>query len=256
MIYVTGDTHGTDFTRLSMKNWPEQRMLNENDYLIITGDFGIPFGARELDENGNIINRECLYWIKWLREKPYTILFVDGNHDNHDYWNSQSIHSWHGGRVHYLPGGNNKIIHLMRGEVFEIDDKKLFTFGGAASHDVEPDYSCFPKWKGRKEGIDWWRDEVASQNDINRAYTALEKHNYTVDYIITHTPPRSFIEKHIKERLFDDTTAKFLDEIKSKVEYRKWFCGHVHKNIEDTRNHIYSLYRYVYPIYTYNMFDE
>ena len=28
------------------------------------------------------------------------------------------------------------MIHLMRGQIFEIDGKSIFTFGGASSHDI------------------------------------------------------------------------------------------------------------------------
>ena len=30
----------------------------------------------------------------------------------------------------------DSVIHLMRGEIYDIDDKKFFTFGGARSHDI------------------------------------------------------------------------------------------------------------------------
>ena len=30
-----------------------------------------------------------------------------------------------------------QILHLMRGEIFNIDNKSFFTFGGAKSHDIQ-----------------------------------------------------------------------------------------------------------------------
>ena len=39
MIFITGDTHG-DFTRFSSENFPEQKRMNKEDFVIICGDFG------------------------------------------------------------------------------------------------------------------------------------------------------------------------------------------------------------------------
>ncbi len=44
MIYATGDTHGEmSINRLSHKKWDEGKNLSKNDYVIITGDFGLVF---------------------------------------------------------------------------------------------------------------------------------------------------------------------------------------------------------------------
>lgn len=39
MMYVTGDCHA-DFSRFSTDNFPEQKNLTKDDYIIICGDFG------------------------------------------------------------------------------------------------------------------------------------------------------------------------------------------------------------------------
>ena len=42
MIYLTGDTHiPIDISKLNTKNFPEQKNLTRNDYIIIIGDFGL-----------------------------------------------------------------------------------------------------------------------------------------------------------------------------------------------------------------------
>ena len=87
MIYITGDTHGA-FQRLSTKNFPEQREMTKDDYLIICGDFGLIWdvGAESKEEK---------YWLKWFEEKPFTLLFIDGNHENYDLLNSIPHHKNH-----------------------------------------------------------------------------------------------------------------------------------------------------------------
>ena len=42
MIFVTGDTHGEP-KRLNTANFPEQKELCREDYVIICGDFGLVF---------------------------------------------------------------------------------------------------------------------------------------------------------------------------------------------------------------------
>ena len=39
MIYITGDTHG-GFQRFTTGNFPQQKQMGRNDYVIICGDFG------------------------------------------------------------------------------------------------------------------------------------------------------------------------------------------------------------------------
>lgn len=74
MIYVTGDIHGeVDISKLNTQNFSQAK---EGDYLIICGDFGLIWDIKPSK------NEE--YWLKWLSKKPWTTLFVDGNHENFD----------------------------------------------------------------------------------------------------------------------------------------------------------------------------
>jgi predicted phosphodiesterase len=91
---------------------------SENDYLIVCGDFGYIF----LNDD-----REKAF-LDYLETKPYTICFVDGNHENFPVIYSYPKELWHGGYIHRI---RKNILHLMRGQVFEIEGKKIFTFGGA-----------------------------------------------------------------------------------------------------------------------------
>lgn len=40
MIYITGDTHGEFGRRFNTQNFPEQKPMTKDDYVIICGDFG------------------------------------------------------------------------------------------------------------------------------------------------------------------------------------------------------------------------
>lgn len=123
MILITGDIHGShDISKLGDDNKVLFRNLTKSDYLIICGDFGLVWDNSEEDRR----------WRKWLNQRNYTTLFVDGNHENFDLLNNHPVQQWHGGKVHRI---SDSIIHLMRGQVFEIDGKSFFTMGGAESHD-------------------------------------------------------------------------------------------------------------------------
>ena len=82
MIYITGDTHG-GFQRFGSKYFPQQTQMGRNDYMIICGDFGGLWDGGQKDQ----------HWLDWLAEKPFTTLFVDGNHENFDLLNALLITS-------------------------------------------------------------------------------------------------------------------------------------------------------------------
>ena len=123
MIYITGDTHG-GFQRFTTDNFPQQKKMGRDDYAVVAGDFGGVWDGSP---------REA-YWLDWLEKKPFTTLFVDGNHENFEKLNALPVHTWHGGRVHYV---RPHVIHLMRGQMYNIEGHTFFTMGGAQSHDIE-----------------------------------------------------------------------------------------------------------------------
>ena len=96
--------------------------FSEDDYRIILGDLQVCGFDRESEKE----TRETLCNL------PVTVLFIDGNHENFDKLNAYPVDEWNGGKVHIM---ENNIIHLMRGQVFDIDGTTFFTFGGAASID-------------------------------------------------------------------------------------------------------------------------
>lgn len=213
MIYITGDTHiPTDISKLNSKKFPVQKELTKNDYLIICGDFG------GLWDNSN----EEKYWIKWLSHKNFTTLFIDGNHENFNMLSQLPCVDFCGGKAHMVA---NDIYHLMRGEIYTIDNKKIFTLGGANSHDK--DY--------RKEGINWWKEELPNDTELTYAKDNLANHDYNVDYVITHCAPSS-IHSEISNYPKDNLT-EFLEFVNSKLNFKKWFFGHYHIDKDITDKH-------------------
>ena len=184
MIHITGDTH-SDFTRFSTDKFPIQKEMAKNDYVIICGDFGGVW-------NYLVESTYEKYWLDWLNEKKFTTLFVDGNHENFTRLYNYPVEEWHGGKVHKI---RDSVLHLMRGEIFDIDNKKFFTFGGAKSHDIQEGILNLDEeekiYAYRKRGAffrirdySWWDLELPTQDEMKNGINNLEKVNYKVDYII------------------------------------------------------------------------
>lgn len=125
-IYVTGDIHAEP-DRFNTENFPEQKELTRDDYMIICGDFGLVWAEDKESKREKQL-------LDWLEDRPYTTLFADGNHENFTRLNAFPVEEWHGGRVHKI---REHVIHLLRGEMFDLDGKKLFAFGGARTHDID-----------------------------------------------------------------------------------------------------------------------
>ena len=162
-VYVTGDIHGgVDMQKL--RDWDLGDSLTSDDYLIIAGDFGFPwdFSAEECAD------------IAWMESRPYTVLFVDGNHERFDHWAERPMEPWHGGLTQRL-SDTSSIRRLMRGEVFELDGKTVFTMGGATS--VDRAY--------RIPYSSWWPQELPDERDFDDARARLDgrlrHHPYLLD---------------------------------------------------------------------------
>lgn len=236
MIYITGDTHGqNDISKLFPVSFPDGKDLTRDDYVIICGDFGGVWYGDERDDMR----------LSFYEEKKYTVLFVDGNHENFEALNRYPVSEWNGGKVHII---RPNIIHLMRGQIFTIEKKTFFTFGGGISID-----KC-----RRMPYVSWWPEEEPSTAEINEAFNNLEQINYKVDYVITHAAPESIMRNDLCKihpmLMVDCATEKLLNEIYQKLDFKMWFCGHYHMDSWIHSCKLQVLYNYVikladgYPI--------
>ena len=229
-VFITGDTHG-DFTRFKKEIFYEQAELTKDDCVIITGDFGSVWDGNPKEQRQ----------LNWLEAKPFTTLFVSGNHENFDLLAEYPTEDWHGGKVQRI---RPSVIHLLRGQVYDIQGKTFFTMGGGSSHDIsggilEPDD---PQFKRKRRMLDhsgalyrvnhrsWWKEELPSEGEYQTARASLEEHGWRVDYIVTHCGPTSVQDE--SSGRFDNAAhlADFLDEVAQRCEFRNWFLGHYHVN--------------------------
>ena len=213
-IGITGDVHGD----LGFKSIFKARKL-ELDILIITGDFGYIWDGRNKEQKR----------LDYLDKIGIQVLFCDGNHENFNVLNSYPITEMYGGRVHKI---RDNIIHLMRGEIYNIDSKSFFIFGGANSTDKE--------W--RIENKTWWKEEMPSEMERLYGLANLDAHNNKVDYIITHTCyPSALIKVGGQYRV--DELSDYLNQIKVTVDYKYWWFGHMHNDFKIIDDNTRCLYR-------------
>lgn len=176
----------------------------------------------------------------WLASFPCDILFIDGNHDNHAFWAEQPTERWNGGLIQRLPEAPN-VIHLMRGEYYTIDDMTVWCMGGAES--IDKIY--------RTEGVTWWREETPSTKETWYGFDTLEEHGNKVDLILTHTLPQMLMPIYFRDiSPIDDPTGVYLNEIYRRVEFKQWFCGHMHRDVDKPMYKLRVLYNQVAEVNT------
>ena len=246
MIYITGDTH-SDFSRFTEENFPIQSEMTKDDYVIICGDFG---GVWTFEEESRR-EKEAL---DWLNNKNFTTLFVDGNHENYTRLYNYPIEQWKGGKVHKI---RDSVLHLMRGKIFDIDNKKIFVFGGAKSHDIQDGILNLDEeekiYEYRKRGayfrirdFSWWDLELPTNQEMENGIENLEKINYEVDYIISHCCPTS-IQALINSTNKRDILTDYLQQISEKCTFKRWYFGHYH-DYKQVNSQFTLLYENIVPL--------
>ena len=204
MIYVTGDMHG-DPERLSD---PALRRLKKGDILLVCGDFGFVW-------DGSAAEQKLL---RRISRQKYTMAFLDGRHENYDLLAAYPTETWHGGQAQIL---NERLVHLMRGEIYELEGRTFFTFGGGESTDKDM----------RLESGNWWRNEEPTPMEMAEGAKRLDEAGLHVDYIITHEPP-SLVKSAILRRRGDaDRVNKlngYLEEIGRSCDFGHWYFGSLH----------------------------
>ncbi|MCR4793521.1 MAG: metallophosphoesterase [Lachnospiraceae bacterium] len=218
---ISGDIHGTiDIDKIIDFFAEHEDEYTADDYLIICGDVS---ACAFLDDEEVKVR-------KILQELPVTTLFIDGNHEHFGKLNSYAVIDWNGGKVHMI---TDKIIHLMRGQVFEVNSRKLFTFGGAYSID---------KYR-RREGISWFPEEIPTMEEYEEGWENLEKADFKVDYIFSHTAPGEVAAYMGYGEMSDDEAElrQYLQRVADNTEFTAWYFGHFHTDdvVNDT---FYCLY--------------
>lgn len=216
MIFITGDVHGEyDLRKFGKEEFPFQSELTKKDYMIICGDFGFLWDESKTEK----------YWLRWLDSKPWTTLWIDGNHENYNLLKRYKIEDWNGGQIQKI---TDSIYHLCRGSLFTIEDKKIFAFGGAESHDKE----------FRIPGRTVWREEMPSLKEMTHGAEVLNDNDWKTDIVITHSLPSFILEKLEMTDIYrKNELTDYFEKVNRKLDFDLWFSGHYHLNQQCTRRH-------------------
>ena len=221
MIYITGDTHG-DYN--DFMNRIRQHKISKGDIVIVCGDFGFVW---DIPENRWSLTK--------LTAEPFTIVFVDGNHEDFNLLYTYPVIDWNGGKVHKIA---DNIYHLMRGQRFIIEGKSFFTMGGAYSTDKAR----------RTEGKSWWKQELPDNNEYKIAEETLKSCNYEIDYVLTHTVPQSVMHYlGFVPDMHDAELTGYFEWLYGELKFKKWFAGHFHVN-QLVKDNVQVLFDDILPI--------
>ncbi|MDR1002053.1 MAG: metallophosphoesterase [Oscillospiraceae bacterium] len=221
MIFVTGDTHGNP-DRFSSKAIGD---IQRGDYLIVCGDFGFVWDGGRREER----------LLRMLSKQRFYILFIDGCHENYDRLYQYPVTEWNGGKVRFI---RPNVVHLLRGQVFEIEGNTIFTMGGGVSPDID---------LRSQRGTKWWAEETPSTEEMVEAVDNLYKYDLTVDYIVTHECPTKVKELVCNELTCFNAATAFFDELSVQVKYKHWFFGSVHKDRHLSSAHT-ALFNNIVPL--------
>jgi len=215
-VILIADIHG--HMRLDyFKNVIARQKITFKDIVIILGDAGILWSEK--------INEEVKSFYSNLQ---FTILFLDGNHENFDVLEDFEIVIKFGSNVHKIL---DNVFHLIRGNSYIINGHKFFVFGGAYS--IKRDYN--------DSKIKTWVKELPNELEMDYGNINIDVNNSNFDYLITHQGPKTFLDEidyiYSKNEL---PFLEYLETIKMRITFKKWFFGHIHQDL--TIGNISSIY--------------
>ena len=86
--------------------------------------------------------------------------------------------------------------------------------------------------------MSWWERELPSAEEMKEGKMNLQEHNNEVDFMVTHCCAAS-TQILIKPTYGKpDYLAKYFEELRQMVKFKKWFFGHYHENRNITAEEI------------------
>lgn len=200
MIFLTGDTHGD---KERFKEVSKAR-IKKRDVLIICGDFGFVWDNSSAEKK----------LLKWIGKRRYQTFFVDGCFENHKLLAEFPEVEIYGGKARKISGN---LYMFNRGEIFEIDGKKIFAFGGGDNPTIVQEQML--------DGLN-----LPTPQEMQNASINLSMHNDKVDLVVTHDVPtriKTIVNLEDNELCHLHT---FLEDICATVDFKMWYFGKYHNN--------------------------
>ena len=234
-VYVCGDTHGTHDIKKIIEWKPASDYISEvhDNVLIQLGDWAGLWYTKGNIKGYKKDRQELTKWIKRMNARDCQLIVVPGNHENWDMIEELPTVEMYGGKMyelkvyhHFHNAYLGTIYITQRGELYNIQGKTFWSFGGALS--IDKDH--------RIPGESYWEQELASWYEYEYGMKKLDSVNWNVDYVITHTCPVNIIgdilhKTPYTEGKFKDPTAEYFFEIYKKLTFKEWFAGHFHVDV-------------------------
>lgn len=220
MFILNADPHG-DYNKI--ETFCYKVGLTSDDTIILLGDVAFNYLGDERDD----IRK------KRLSNMPCNFLCIHGNHERRPHTLPQYIlKDYSGGKV-WVDEKYPNVMFAKDGEIYNLDGFKCIAIGGAYS--VDKDYRLMM-------GYHWFEDEQPSNEIKKYVEEKLDKNNWTIDFVFSHTcpisyEPREVFLKGLDQTKVDKTTEIWLGGIEYKLNYKKWYIGHFHtdKSIDKMR---------------------
>ena len=220
MIYYTGDTHGG---KTKIIRFYHRMKLTAGDTIVILGDAGMNYYGDDRDE---ILKTH-------LNLLGITIFSIHGNHEMRPATiPTYRTKEWNGGTVWYEERFPN-LLFAKDGEIYDLEGQKSIVLGGAYSVD---------KFYRLARGYNWFSDEQPSEEVKADAEAALDRLDWKVDQVLSHTCPTKYTPTEaflpgLDQSSVDRSTEDWLDSIEERLSYKRWFCGHWHIDKHIDRMH-------------------
>jgi len=212
-VLISGDLHGS---YLNLQYIIDQFHTDSSDIVVLLGDVGINFDK----------SRKEYKTKQRLAKKPLTMFCIHGNHEARPYTvEGYEEAEWHGGTVYVDPRFPNQIF-AKDGEIYDLLGKKCIVIGGVYS--VDKPYRLANGWM-------WFPDEQPDDEIKSHVEENLEKADWKVDVVFSHTCPYNRMPTHlfdseVDQSTVDYSTEEWLQTIEDRLEFDEWYFGHYHAN--------------------------
>lgn len=214
--FITGDCH-REFQRIQA--FCQENVTTKNDVMIVLGDASINYYLDNRDRELKSL----------LSDLDITLFCVHGNHEARP-WETGNYEEvvWNEGLI-YREEEYPNILFAKDGEIYDFNGKKVIVIGGAYSVD---------KYDRLNYGMHWFDTEQPDEDIKRYVEEQLEKVEWTVDIVLSHTVPIeaepvwAFISG-IDELSVDKSTERWLQYIYDNLDHSQWFAGHYHVESEE-----------------------
>lgn len=88
----------------------------------------------------------------------------------------------------------------------------------------------------------WWPQELPDERNFEEARVKLDSVGWKVDYVITHTCSTRMLSPTLYPASgwncpSVDRLTVFFDELEDRLDYKRWYYGHFHRDVNPAERH-------------------